>query len=130
MGNPQLELFARFEVASTANASFGLWDCAGNSSERTVLGITTADNLAYIDRTLSSGPSPLLPEQADVRAGLLSPLPSGTAATRVFELHAREGKFRTRLWSQALRALKELASEPGSGSHHCSAQRKRPKYLV
>ena len=84
----QLELFARFEVAVSANASFGLQVCAGNFSERTVLGINTTDDLAYIDRTLSSGRSPLLLEQADVRAGLLPPPPNGTAATRVFELHA------------------------------------------
>ena len=82
----QLELFARFEVAAGANASFGLRVLAG-PSERTVLGIDIADDLAYIDRTLSSGPSPLLPEQADVRAGLLPP-PSDPNGTRTFELHA------------------------------------------
>ena len=85
----QLELFARFDVAGLANASFGLHVLAG-SSERTVLGIDLADDLAYIDRSLSSGPAPLLPEQADVRAGLLPPPREQTGAkpTRMFELHA------------------------------------------
>ena len=85
----QLELFARFEVADAANASFGLQVLAG-SYERTVLGIDLADDLAYIDRSLSSGSVPLLPEQADVRAGLLPPRGELTSAkaNRTFELHA------------------------------------------
>jgi hypothetical protein len=76
----QLEIFARFQV--TSNCSFGLYVLASKSlAEYTTIGVDIRDDVTYVDRRNSSGPTPLVPSRGvlDVRAGLLPPAQQSVA---------------------------------------------------